>query len=140
MSISTRSARVSFLLGVTLELDAFPSLLSLPEPGRDPVDHQKADTRGPFVLATAMGRNLATCRVGHELVALAEAHHVDVVLGQQPYARCRLRKVGVTDEDEGFVSFDVHHLQLVPDRVEQRSRVGRLELHVTQTTPRNPSA
>ncbi len=33
-----------------------------------------------------------------------------------------------TDGDEGFVSFDVHHLQLVRDRVENGSRVGRLEL------------
>ena len=127
-SISTRSARVSFLLGVTRSSMRFPTFLAFPEPGSDPVDHQKADACGPFVLAAAVGRNLETCRVGHELVALAEAHHVDVVLGQQPYARCRLRKVGVAGEDEGFVTFDVHHLQLAPDRLEQRSRVGRLEL------------
>src|SRR5207253_9143604 len=46
----------------------------------------------------------------------------------QAYARFRLRKLGVTGEDERGVSFDVHRFELVPDRVEESTRVGRREV------------
>src|SRR5207244_10450998 len=73
-------------------------------------------------------RDLSTRLFRHELVALAEAHHVDVVLREQTYARLRGRKVGVAEEDERGVSVDVDRFELVPDRVEESSRVGRREL------------
>ena len=74
-----------------------------------------------------MGRDLRLHRLGHEVLALAEAHDVDVVLGEQPQAGQRLGRGRVPRKDVGAVTFDRDFLELVSERVEERTHMGRFQ-------------
>ena len=123
---AVRSPMSSDRVGRHAQLDLLRLLLPLPEPGCDAVDQQKANARRSLVLPATVCCNLGSRLVGHQVVALAEAHDVRVVLGQKPDTRHRLGKMGVSRDDVRVVSFDLDLLE-VAERLEEHARVRGLE-------------
>ena len=94
-STPARSARVSFRAGSTVSSIRFAVFLRLQIPAQTPSTSRNGVPAGPFVAALAVRRDLLAHRGRHELLALAEAHHVDVVLRQQADSTTPLPPAGV---------------------------------------------
>ena len=74
------------------KLDPLSALLALPDTGSNAVDEDQANARGSLITAAPMGSDLLPHDLRNQLVALPEAHDVDVVLGEQPKARSERRE------------------------------------------------
>src|SRR5687768_12190474 len=83
-----------------------------------------------------MGSDLLPHGRRNKVLALAEAHDVDVVLGKQPKARLHRGKDGVARENVRAVAFDIDLLELIAERFEQRPRMGRLQLSRCEPLPK----
>src|SRR6266480_8030938 len=109
------------------ELDPLAALLALPATGGNAVDANQANARGSLITAAPTGSDQLLHALRNQLVALSEAHDVDVVLGQQPQARLRCREGGVTRKNVGAAALDIDLFELIAERVEERARLGSLE-------------
>src|SRR5438067_7618995 len=114
------------------ELDLPPALLALPQPGGEPVDHHEPHSRGTFVPAARMHGRLLPDGLRNEVLPLAKAHDVDVVLRKQAHVSLELREAGVAGHDIRAPAVDIELLELVPERVEDGLCVGHLESSRTE--------
>ena len=109
-----------------------PALAPLPDTGGEALHEKEARARGALVPAPAARGDLLPHRLRQKVLALAEAQHEDVVLGEQPDARPNRAEVSVACKDN--VSGRALHLgllELVAERVEERpsARCGQEPRH-----------
>src|SRR5262249_28656694 len=121
-----------------VELHALSTLPSSPQTRDDSVDEEEAHARGPLVAAAAVLRHLFAHGVRNEVLTLAEAHDVHVVLGDESDARVPRRELRVAGENERPVSFHVDLHQLVAERLEQLVRRREREPLADVPRPRRP--
>ena len=119
-----RSARVSFLAGLTVSSTLFASFFRLQIPAQTPSTTRNGVPGRPFVAALAVRGDLLAHLGRDELLPLAEPHHVEVVLRQKAHARprldpVRLRQVELLEERlaaSGVKLREVNHSPELPVR------------------------
>ena len=114
---------MSLRAGLTWSSIRLPRFLRFHNPAATPSPRTNGMPAG-FVAAAAVGGDLPPHRFRDELLALAKAHDVDVVFGEQPQARLQRGKCGIARENVPAPTFDVDLLELVAERVEERAGIG----------------